>query len=62
MTDQQKEKVKNFFRTAVLPANMNSVKMTMAQYKDYRIELIRNSFEVYKSMWDFYFVCPELVS
>lgn len=62
MTDEQKNSVMNFFKTCRLPAQKDAVKLTMAQYKDFRINMIHNSFDEYKQIWLFYFVCPDLVS
>lgn len=61
LSEQQKDEIKQFFKTCRLPESKESVKMTMTQYKDYRMDLIQNSFEEYKEIWSFYFVCLELV-
>lgn len=61
LTEDQKDGIKNFFKTCRLPQAKDNVKNTMAQYKDYRMDLILNSFDEYKEIWSFYFVCPDLV-
>lgn len=61
LTEEQKDEIKNFFKTIRLPQAKDAVKNTMAQYKDYRMDLIQNSFDEYKEIWSFCFVCPDLV-
>lgn len=62
ITDEQKNRVKHFLKTCCLPADKDALKVTLSQYKEYRRDLIHNSFEEYKSIWTFYFVCPDLVN
>lgn len=62
LTDAQKEQIKNFLKTCRLPENKNEMQMILSQHKDFRKDLIHNSFDEYKTLWSFYFVCPDLVS
>lgn len=62
MTEEQKDCVINFMKTCRLPAQKSELKAILSQHKHYRMDLIRNSFDEYKSVWNFYFVCPDLVS
>lgn len=62
LIDQEKADVKNFFRTCHLPKDKDVLKAKMVESKEYRREMIHSSFGEYKEMWNFYFVCPELVS
>lgn len=61
VSEAQKQNVLNFLKTCVLPANIDSLKTTLSQYKDLRMSMIRNSFDEYKEVWLFYFTCPDLV-
>lgn len=62
MTEEQKDGVINFLKTCRLPAQKSELQTILSQYKNYRMDLIRNSFDEYKSVWNFYFICPDLVS
>lgn len=62
MTEEQKDCVKNFLKTCLLPAQKSQLQTVLAQHKNFRVDLIRNSFDEYKSIWNFYFVCTDLVS
>lgn len=62
ITEEQKDQMKNYLKTCRLPSEKDSLKVILAQYKDYRRDLIMNSFDEYKSIWNFYFVCPDLVN
>lgn len=62
MTDEQKAGVINFLKTCQLPARKSEMQTILSQHKIFRMDLIRNSFDEYKSVWNFYFVCPDLVS
>lgn len=62
LDDQDKADVNNFFRTCQLPKDKAILKSKLIETKEYRREMIANSFDEYKEMWNFYFVCPELVS
>lgn len=62
MTDEQKDHVKNYLKTCRLPADKDGLKVSLSQYKEFRKDLIYNSFDEYKSIWNFYFVCPDLVN
>lgn len=62
LSQEQKDRVIHFLKTCRLPNDMDGLKLTLSQYKDFRMDLIRNSFDEYKSVWNFYFVCPDLVS
>lgn len=62
LPDEQKDKIKAFFRTIVLPVNKECVKQMMSQHKDFLLDLICNSFDEFKSIWSFYFRCPDLVT
>lgn len=61
LTEEQKSGIKNFFKTCRLPQAKDDVKKTMAQYKDYRMDLIVNNFDEFKGIWSMYFACIELV-
>lgn len=61
LTDEQKDRVKNYLKTCCLPGDKNQLKVILSQYKDFRKNLIKTSFNEYKSLWSFYFVCPDLV-
>lgn len=50
MSDEQKDSVKNYFKTCILPTDKENVKVTMSQYKDFRMDLIQNSFDEYKTI------------
>lgn len=62
LNDQDKEDVKNFLKTCVLPRDKKALKAKLVEFKVYRNELITQSFDEYKEIWNFYFVCPDLVS
>lgn len=61
ITEEQKDQVKNYLKTCRLPSYKDAFQVILAQYKDFRRDLIGNSFDEYKSIWNFYFVCPDLV-
>lgn len=62
MDDQEKDNLKNFLRTCHLPKNKSLLQEKLIESKCYRRELIENAFDEYKELWNFYFVCPQLVS
>lgn len=62
MSDEEKENTRLFLKTCVLPRDKNDLKEKMLESKKYRNELITENFDEYKKIWDFYFVCPDLVS
>lgn len=59
---EQKDRLLHYLKTCRLPDDKDALKATLSQHKDFRMDVIRNSFDKYKSVWDFYFVCPDLVS
>lgn len=61
MTDEEKADLKLFFKTCRLPHNKDALKSKLMESKSYRIEMIANEFDDYKEIWNFYFVCPDLV-
>lgn len=56
------KKVDKFFRTCVLPKDRKELEENLLKFKDYRQGLIKDDFERYMTMWDFYFVDVDLVS
>lgn len=62
LTDEQKNGVLNFLKTCRLPAQKSELQTILSQYKVYRMDLIRTSFDEYKAVWNFYFACIEFVS
>lgn len=61
LTDDEKNDLNTFLKTCRLPHNKNAMKEKLAWSVNHRITMIAESFEVYKEMWNFYFVCPDLV-
>lgn len=61
LTDQEKLDVKNYLKTIALPGDKKALKAKLVEFKVYRNELITQSFDEYKEIWNFYFVCPDLV-
>lgn len=61
MTDEEKKDVQNFFKRCVVTKERKEVEQKLRETKEYRRELIENSLEDYKKMWDFYFIAPDLV-
>lgn len=62
LSSEQKDRLMHYLKTCRLPGDKDALKATLSQHKDFRMDVIRNSFDEYKSVWDFYFVCPDLVS
>lgn len=61
LLEEDHEDVKIFFKTVVLPKEIDDVKQKMVEHAAYRKELILHDFEQFKEIWDCYFVCPILV-
>lgn len=62
LSEEEKNDVKNFLKTCALPRDLEFIKSKLTETKVYRNELITQSFDEYKQIWNFYFVCPCLVS
>lgn len=58
---EEQQEIINFFKTTVLPANKNLLIPKLMETVEFRRHMIANSFEEYKTFWNFYFVCPDLV-
>lgn len=61
-SDEIDDELKAFLQSCVLPVNKNELKNKLSETKECRRKLILNDFEKYQAMWNFYFVCPDLVS
>lgn len=62
MTEEDKEETINFFKRCVLPDDRKSVEKRMIETKSFRRRLIVDDLQKYQECWQFYFVCPDLVS
>lgn len=62
LTEDDKNEIKHFFKTFVLPKHKGLLKSKLLETRDFRKQMIRSEFAEYKSYWSFYFVNPELVS
>lgn len=62
LDELEMKKVDKFFRTCVLPKDRKELEENLLKFKDYRQGLIKDDFERYMTMWDFYFVDVDLVS
>lgn len=61
-TDELDVELKAYFQGCVLPLNKQELQNKLSETRECRKKLICNNFEEYKTMWNFYFVCPDLVS
>lgn len=61
MTNEEKADLKMFLKTCRLPHNKDDLKSKLVESKSYRIKMIADEFEDYKEIWNFYFVCVDLV-
>lgn len=55
------EEVNHFFKTIVVPKDLDKLKEKLIEHAAYRKEMILHQFEEYKEIWDFYFVCSHMV-
>lgn len=62
LTEHDKETAKFFLKTCILPRDKDELKIKLAEWASFRNEMITTSFDEYKSIWNFYFTCPDLVS
>lgn len=61
LSDEEKKEACNFLKTCILPRDKELLKSKLVDLKSYRNELIVHSLTEYKSIWNFYFVCPDLI-
>lgn len=61
LSDEEKEAAKLCLKTCVLPRDKKYLKEKLIEFKAFRNEMITQDLDEYKQIWDFYFVCTDLV-